>query len=110
MLRDLDPSARRALVFGLNDYSNEENGYDPDDDLRALHYAIARLRWSDVAGFAMSFHTTAAQWEALRGSILKGMVLQSFEALAQNSVSTRRRLPPRICRASAALVPNSCSA
>ena len=79
MLRDLDPSARRyrAIVFGLNDYSDEENGYDPDDDIRALHYAIARLRWSDAVEFAQSFHSRAIQLEALRGAILKGIVLQS---------------------------------
>jgi hypothetical protein len=79
MLRDLDPTARRyrAIVFGLNDYGDEDGNYNPDDDIRSLHYVIGCLRWSDVLGFAESFHTRSIQWEAFRGAILKGIVLQS---------------------------------
>jgi len=79
MLRDLDPTARRyrAIVFGVTDYDDEDEFFTPDDDIRALHYAIARLRWSDVPGFALSFHSPKVQWEALRGSSLKGIVYQS---------------------------------
>jgi hypothetical protein len=79
MLRDLDPSARRyrAIVFGVTDYDDEDEFFTPDDDIRALHYAIARLRWSDVPGFALSFHDPKIQWEALRGASLKGIVYQS---------------------------------
>src|SRR5208283_2302122 len=79
MLRDLDPTAGRyrALVFGVTDYDDEDEFFTPDDDIRALHYAIARLRWSDVLGFALSFHSRNVQWEALRGASLKGIVYQS---------------------------------
>lgn len=79
MLRDLDPTARRyrAVVFGVTDYDDEDEFFTPDDDIRALHYVIARLRWSDVPGFALSFHSPKVQCEALRGSSLKGIVYQS---------------------------------
>ena len=79
MLRDLDPTARRyrAIVFGVRDYDDEDEYFTPDDDIRALHYVIARLRWSDVPGFALSFHSPALKWEALRGACLKGVVYQS---------------------------------
>ena len=68
MLRGLDPAARRyrALVFGVNDYGDEDALYNPDDDLRALHYAISSLRWSDAFDFARSFHTPSVQWQAFR--------------------------------------------
>src|ERR1019366_7502212 len=79
MLRDLDPTARRyrAIVFGVTDFDDEDEAFTPDDDIRALHYAIARLRWSDVPGFALSFHSPKLKWEALRGAALKGIVYQS---------------------------------
>ena len=79
MLRDLDPTARRyrAIVFGVTDYDDEDGFFTPDDDIRALHYVIARLRWSDALEFALSFHSRKLQWEALRGASLKGIVYQN---------------------------------
>jgi hypothetical protein len=79
MLRDLDPTARRyrAIVFGVTDYDDEDEFFTPDDDIRALHYVIARLGWSDVLEFALSFHSRNLQWEALRGASLKGIVYQN---------------------------------
>jgi hypothetical protein len=79
MLRDLDPTARRyrAVVFGVTDYDDEDEFFTPDDDIRALHYVIARLRWSDTLEFALSFHSRKPQWEALRGASLKGIVYQN---------------------------------
>jgi len=79
MLRDLGPSANRyrAVVFGVNDYGDEDTLDYPDDDIRSLHYVITRLRWSDAWDFARSFRTPSVQWQAFRGTILKGMVLQS---------------------------------
>jgi len=79
MMRDLDPTARRyrAIVIGMNDYDDEDGSYDQADDTRALHYVIARLRWSDVLQFTASFHDIRARWEVFRGSILKGIVYQS---------------------------------
>ena len=79
VLRDLDPTARRyrALVFGVDDYDDEDRAFDPDDDISALHYCIARLRWGDAIDFARSFHSSEHQWEAFRGAVLKGIALQS---------------------------------
>jgi len=79
MLRDLDPSANRyrAIVFGMNSYDDEDVAFEPDDDLRSLHYVIARLRVTDATGFARSFHSLERQWEAFRGSLFKGLVYQA---------------------------------
>ena len=79
LLRDLDPTARRyrAVVFGVDDYDDEDRLFNPDDDIRALHYCIARLRLSDTIEFARSFHSREIQWEAFRGAVLKGIALQS---------------------------------
>lgn len=79
MLRDLDPSANRyrAIVFGVDDYSDEDGPYEPDDDIRALHYCIARLRVTDVFDFARSFYSFSEKMEALRGGLLKGVVYQA---------------------------------
>ena len=79
MLRDLDPTAARyrAIVFGVDDYGDEDDQYNPNDDMRSLHYVIARLRWGDTWDFARSFDSLPARWEALRGSLLKGLVLQA---------------------------------
>jgi hypothetical protein len=97
MLRDLDPTSRRyrAIVFGVTDYDDEDEFFTPDDDIRALHYAIARLRWSDVLGFALSFHSMNVRWEALRGASLKGIVYQS-DVLAFLSKPTERLRRVRI--------------
>jgi hypothetical protein len=78
MLRDLDPGAGRyrAIVFGVPDFEDEDESFNPLDDLRSLHYAIARLRWSDIPGYAISFESASARWQAFRGALLKGTVLQ----------------------------------
>jgi hypothetical protein len=78
LLRDLDPSASRyhAIVIGLDDYFDEDVGEDPAEDIRGLHYLIARLRLADVVQFASSFRSPYRRWEAFRGSLLKGLVLQ----------------------------------
>lgn len=87
MLRDLDPTARRyrAVVFGVNDFDDEDTGYQPDTDLGPMHSFIGHLRLSDVLEFARSFRGAALQWSAFRGSVLKGFVYQSdFHALLSN--------------------------
>jgi hypothetical protein len=78
MLRDLDPKANRyrAVVLGVPDYDDEDEAFNPWDDIRALHYTIARLRWSDIVPFALSFQDRQLKWEALRGATLKGTVFQ----------------------------------
>jgi len=78
MLRDLDPTRRRyrAIVLAVDDYDDEDNGGDPADDIHDLHYLIARLRWADVFSFAGSFDDPLLRRQVLRGTILKGIVLQ----------------------------------
>lgn len=79
MLRELDPTASRyrAVVFGVTDYDDEDEPLNPLLDIRALHYVIARLTWADVVPFALSFPDRHLRWEALRGAVLKGIVLQT---------------------------------
>ncbi len=79
MIRDLDPTARRykALVFGVDDYADEDRYYNPNDDIRALHYVIARLRLGDVLEFARSFDSRELQIAAFRGGLLKGIIFQN---------------------------------
>jgi hypothetical protein len=79
MLRDLDPTARRyrAILLTVNSYDDEEDFSHPDDDIRALHFAIARLRLTDVISFALSFHSAVVKWQAFRGALLKGLVYQA---------------------------------
>jgi hypothetical protein len=78
MLRDLDPNcnAYRAIVIGVDDYDDEDGAYSIGDDLATLHYTAARLRFSDVVPFALSFENPHARWQAFRGSLLKGIVFQ----------------------------------
>ncbi len=79
MLRDLDSTARRykALVFGVDDYDDEDRYYNPNDDVRDLHYVICRLRLTDVFEFARSFDSRELQIAALRGGLLKGIIFQN---------------------------------
>ena len=79
MLRDLDPAANRyrAVVLGVDDFNDEDLPNQSDDDLRALHYCIARLRVTDALDFSRSFHSLDAKWQSLRGSLLKGLVYQA---------------------------------
>jgi hypothetical protein len=78
MLRDLDSTRRRyrAVVLGVDDYDDEDGAYDIGDDLATLHYCAARLRYSDILAFSRSFDSPRVQWEAFRGSLLKGLVFQ----------------------------------
>jgi hypothetical protein len=77
MLRDLDPttSRYRAVVIGVDDYDDEDTEEDHSDDIRALHYAIVRLRLTDTIELAKSFPTWSHRWEVFRGSLFKGFVL-----------------------------------
>jgi hypothetical protein len=79
MLRDLDPAANRyrAMVLGVDDYNDEDLPNPSDDDIRALHYCIARLRVTDALDFARSFHSLQEKWGSLRGSLFKGLVYQA---------------------------------
>jgi lysophospholipase L1-like esterase len=79
MMRDLDPAANRyrAIVIGVNDYDDEDEIYNPADDLRGLHYTIAHLRLTDIPGFAGSFESTDARITAFRGALFKGLTYQT---------------------------------
>ncbi len=79
MMRDLDPTRRRyrAVVIGLNDYEDEDENSNPNDDIRTLHYVVARLRLRDMPEFAGSFDSLALKWEVLRGGIWKGTIFQA---------------------------------
>ena len=76
--------------FGVDDYSDEDIPSEPDDDIRALHYCIARLRVTDVFDFARSFYSLGAKLEALRGGLLKGVVYQAD--LHEFLVSPKKRI------------------
>ena len=78
MLRDLDPTARRyaAIMIGVDDYDDEDQWFEPDEDIRALHYAISRLRVTDCLDFAGSFPKFGQRFQVLRGCLFKGIVLQ----------------------------------
>ena len=77
MLRDLDPTASRyrAVVFGVNDFDDEDDYEDHSADSRTLHYVIVRLRLTDAIDFARSFPTWSQRWEVFRGGLFKGFVL-----------------------------------
>jgi hypothetical protein len=64
-------------MIGVDDYQDEDKGFEPDTDIHALHYAIVRLRLSDVFDFARSYHGLTLQWQAFRGALLKGVVYQA---------------------------------
>jgi len=78
MLRDLDPARDqyKAVVIGVDDYDDEDGAYDIGDDIATLHYVAARLRFSDVIPFTISFHDAHTRWQVLRSSLLKGTVFQ----------------------------------
>jgi hypothetical protein len=89
MLRELDPTRRRykAIVLALDDFDDEERAGNPNNDIRELHYVIGRLRLSDVWSFGQSFDDPQLQFQALRGGILRGLVLQEdIRALLANPV------------------------
>lgn len=99
LLRDLDPTASRyrAIVFGVNDYDDEDMPLGHQNDLRSLHYTPVRLRLSDTLGFAASYDTWQQRWHVLRGSLLKGFVYQ-HDLQAFFSAPRRRIEYVRKCR------------
>jgi hypothetical protein len=74
MLRDLDPTARRyaVILLPVDDYDDEDRLQQPADEIADLHYAIARLRLTDVLEFSASFPSWQRKWQAFRGSLFKG--------------------------------------
>ena len=78
MLRDMDPDrqAYRAIVFGLDDYDDEDPGWDWADDARSIHYLAARLRLMDAIEFAGSYRSWPLRWEAFRDVLFRGLIYQ----------------------------------
>jgi len=87
MLRDLDPhqSRYRAVILATDDYDDEDRAYNPNDEIRDLHYLVARLRLTDLFDFAFSYEDRALRWQAIRGGLLKGTILQAdIQAFLRN--------------------------
>ncbi len=83
LLRDADPTARRyaAILIPLPDYDDEDRDEDFGDRLHDLTFLAVRLRLRDIFDFAGSYRSLDHRWQALRGSLLKGMVFKrDFQA------------------------------
>lgn len=78
MLRDLDPEARayRAIVFGVDDYDDEDTWDEHSEDDRVMRYLAGRLRLTDAFELASSFRGWPVRWEAFLTTVLKGLVYQ----------------------------------
>ncbi len=88
LLRDLDPTRRRyqAIVLPIEDFYDEDNLEDIADRALDLRYVISRIRYSDIAEFTASFHSTEVRMEVLRGTLLKGLV---YKPDVQNLIEHR---------------------
>jgi hypothetical protein len=77
-LRDADPTRRRfaAIVFALDQYSDQDGGDSIRDRFIDLNFVIGRLRLSDCADFAASMKSSELQARALSGCLLKGITLR----------------------------------
>lgn len=78
MLRDLDSTASRykAIVFGVNDYFDEDTYVDMLDATSDIHYVGARLRLSDLSFFPQSYGTPATRYDAFKKTFFKGLIVQ----------------------------------
>ncbi|MFM2125052.1 MAG: hypothetical protein RL328_1503 [Acidobacteriota bacterium] len=76
MLRDADPSASayRAIIFGLDNYNDEDTLEDVADRESDLNYLANRLRVGDLNEFAFSYHDPQRQWRAASGILFRGLV------------------------------------
>jgi hypothetical protein len=77
-LRDLDPTRRRytAIVLPIESYDDKDILENLSARTLDLHYVVARLRYSDIPEFTLSFHSATERVEVLRGTLLKGFVYQ----------------------------------
>jgi len=101
LLRDLDPNRTRysVIVVPMESYDDRDlHGDDLADLIMDAHFLAVRLRLFDVPEFAASFRGLERRLEALRLTLLKGMVyrndLQAFLAHPRDriaSVKTWRR-------------------
>jgi hypothetical protein len=78
LVREVDPHRNRyqAIMIPLEDYDDPDTADDVPDRVVDLRLVISRLRLTDVVPFSFSFRTWPGRFEALRGSLLKGVVYQ----------------------------------
>jgi hypothetical protein len=76
MLRDLDARRDRytAILLSLDDFDDEETLDEWSEHLSDLTLVAARLRWSDIFEFTLSYRDPRLRWDAFRGSIMKGFI------------------------------------
>lgn len=79
MLRDLDPQANRyrAILLGVDNYSDQDIPSEPDIDVRAIYFSIARLRVTDAFDLMNSYRGYDLRLRALRGAFFKGIIYQN---------------------------------
>ncbi len=79
LLRDLDPTASRygIVVLPLHHYNDDGEDDDLRDRILDLHWAIARLRYSDLFDFPHSFPTPSNRASALSGLLWKGLIYKT---------------------------------
>ena len=77
-LRDADPNRNRfrAIVIGLDHYSDEDSYDSAQNRLTDLNYVVGRLRIGDIWDFSSSMREVPNQRAALVGATLKGTVLR----------------------------------
>jgi len=92
MLRAVDPTARRysAIVIPVENYDDAETWEDHADRILDLHFLIARLRWTDIPQFSLSYRTPALKWRAALSILFKGSIyktdLQDFLRSPKNRI------------------------
>lgn len=86
LLRDVDPEARRytAILFGVEDYDDEDSAEEPAERLLDLQMAVGSLRLTDLFDFPFTFRGAQNERQAFLGCLLKGFAykkdLQGFLA------------------------------
>ena len=86
LLRAADEEARRyrAIVIQVEEYSDEDGETPMADAISDVHIVDPLLKPSDALDFALSFSRPRLQFEALRGTLLKGYIYkQDVQALLE---------------------------
>jgi len=79
MFRAVDPTARRysAVIIPVENYDDAETWEDHANRILDLHYLIARLRWTDIPEFSLSFHDRELKWRTAFSVLLKGSIYKT---------------------------------
>ncbi len=74
LLRDIDPDARRytAIMFGVDDYDDEDGAEELADRMLDLQMAVGSLRLTDLFDFPFTFRGAQNARQAFLGCLLKG--------------------------------------